>query len=88
MEMLNLHFLIHIWYSFIPEEGFSQPPALRIIDSDNQLHVVTICGGTIGSSNECDIRIKCGVFEVRFLSVQIIAKAGEWRMNIMVNFQF
>ncbi|PAV63523.1 hypothetical protein WR25_07689 isoform B [Diploscapter pachys] len=45
------------------EEGFSQPPALRIIDSDNQLHVVTICGGTIGSSNECDIRIKCGVFE-------------------------
>ncbi|KAK6020769.1 hypothetical protein OSTOST_13571 [Ostertagia ostertagi] len=39
------------------DERFSQPPLLRIMDSKNNLHVVTICGGVVGRQSGCDIVI-------------------------------
>ncbi|KAK6015882.1 g-patch domain protein, partial [Ostertagia ostertagi] len=39
------------------DERFSQPPLLRIMDSKNNLHVVTICGGVVGRQSGCDILV-------------------------------
>uniref|UniRef100_A0A0K0DL64 G-patch domain-containing protein n=1 Tax=Angiostrongylus cantonensis TaxID=6313 RepID=A0A0K0DL64_ANGCA len=40
------------------EEGFLQPPLLRIIDSKNNLHVITMSGGSVGRQSGSDIIIE------------------------------
>ncbi|KJH42660.1 g-patch domain protein [Dictyocaulus viviparus] len=40
------------------DEGFSYPPLLRIIDSKNRLHIITISGGCVGRQSDCDIVIE------------------------------
>ncbi|CAD6197153.1 unnamed protein product [Caenorhabditis auriculariae] len=37
------------------EERYNEPPLLRIIDGARRLHIITICGGTIGSSHVNEI---------------------------------
>ncbi|EFP11966.1 hypothetical protein CRE_31342 [Caenorhabditis remanei] len=37
------------------QEGFDQPPCMRIMDQLNRLHVITISGGYIGSDRECEV---------------------------------
>ncbi|VDM54664.1 unnamed protein product [Angiostrongylus costaricensis] len=40
------------------EEGFLQPPLLRIIDSKNNLHIITMSGGSVGRQSGSDIIIE------------------------------
>ncbi|EGT53868.1 hypothetical protein CAEBREN_19159 [Caenorhabditis brenneri] len=40
---------------FISEEGFDQPPCMRIMDQLRRLHIITISGGYIGSDRDCEV---------------------------------
>lgn len=37
------------------QEGFDQPPCMRIMDQLGRLHIITISGGYIGSDRDCEV---------------------------------
>ncbi|CAA21702.2 G-patch domain-containing protein [Caenorhabditis elegans] len=37
------------------QEGFDQPPCMRVMDALRRLHIITISGGYLGSDRDCEI---------------------------------
>ncbi|EPB80768.1 hypothetical protein ANCCEY_00174 [Ancylostoma ceylanicum] len=63
------------------DEGFSQPPLLRIIDSKNNLHVITICGGTVGRQSGCDIMIEDPTVSRKLLEFVFVPESSSFVVN-------
>ncbi|KIH57957.1 g-patch domain protein [Ancylostoma duodenale] len=63
------------------DEGFSQPPLLRIIDSKNNLHVITICGGTVGRQSGCDIMIEDPTLSRKLLEFVFVPESNSFVVN-------
>ncbi|KAK6748688.1 hypothetical protein RB195_001356 [Necator americanus] len=63
------------------DEGFSQAPLLRIIDSKNNLHVITICGGTVGSQTNCDIILDDPLLPQKILEFVFVAESNSFVVN-------
>ncbi|KHJ75490.1 hypothetical protein OESDEN_24894, partial [Oesophagostomum dentatum] len=63
------------------DEGFSQPPLLRIIDSKNNLHVVTICGGTVGRQSGSDILIDDPIVSRKLLEFVFVPESNSFIVN-------
>ncbi|CAJ0601134.1 unnamed protein product [Cylicocyclus nassatus] len=60
------------------DEGFSQPPLLRIIDSKNHLHVVTICGGTVGRQSGSDILVEDPTLSRKLLEFVFVPESNSF----------
>ncbi|KHJ88282.1 g-patch domain protein [Oesophagostomum dentatum] len=63
------------------DEGFSQPPLLRIIDSKNNLHVITICGGTVGRQSGSDILIDDPTVSRKLLEFIFVPESNSFIVN-------
>ncbi|RCN50003.1 g-patch domain protein [Ancylostoma caninum] len=63
------------------DEGFSQPPLLRIIDSKNNLHVITICGGIVGRQSGCDIVIEDPTISRKLLEFVFVPESNSFVVN-------
>ncbi|VDM76442.1 unnamed protein product [Strongylus vulgaris] len=63
------------------EEGFSQPPLLRIIDSKNNLHVITICGGTVGRQSGSDIIVDDPTISRKLLEFVFVPESNSFVVN-------
>ncbi|VDO96862.1 unnamed protein product [Heligmosomoides polygyrus] len=63
------------------DERFSQPPLLRIIDSKNNLHVVTICGGVVGRQSGCDIMVEDPSLSRRLLEFVFVPESNSFVVN-------
>ncbi|WKY06085.1 hypothetical protein Q1695_006354 [Nippostrongylus brasiliensis] len=65
------------------EERFSQPPMLRIIDSKNNLHVITICGGVVGRQTGCDIIIEDPTISRKLLEFVFVPESNSFVVNML-----
>ncbi|KAK5969387.1 G-patch domain protein [Trichostrongylus colubriformis] len=63
------------------DERFSQPPLLRIMDSKNSLHVITICGGVVGRQSGCDIVIDDAAVSRRLLEFVFVPESNSFVVN-------
>ncbi|PIO68838.1 g-patch domain protein [Teladorsagia circumcincta] len=63
------------------DERFSQPPLLRIMDSKNNLHVVTICGGVVGRQSGCDIVVDDPSISRRLLEFVFVPESNSFVVN-------
>nr|CDJ85937.1 Forkhead-associated and D111 G-patch domain containing protein [Haemonchus contortus] len=67
------------------DERFSQPPLLRIMDSKNNLHVITICGGVVGRQPGCDIVIDDSSISRKQLEFVFVPESNSYVVNKLTN---
>lgn len=58
------------------QEGFDQPPCMRLMDQTRRLHIITISGGYIGSDRDCEVVVSNQLLPERCAEIGYSEEAG------------
>ncbi|CAI2351592.1 unnamed protein product [Caenorhabditis sp. 36 PRJEB53466] len=58
------------------QEGYDQPPCMRVMDQTRRLHIITISGGYIGSDRDCEVVVANQLLPERCAEIGYSEEAG------------